>query len=40
VDPAGIHALFVGRTVTPDGRHYAYGYERALSDLFLVERLR
>jgi hypothetical protein len=25
--------------VTPDGRSYAYGWHRALSDLYLVEGL-
>jgi hypothetical protein len=25
---------------TPDGRAYAYGYRRKLSDLFLVEGLK
>jgi roadblock/LC7 domain-containing protein len=37
-DPAGVDQLtFVGAVLTPDGRYYAYGYVRTLSDLFLVE---
>jgi hypothetical protein len=40
-DPAGVDQLGVaGAVLTPDGRHYAYGYLRTLSDLFLVEGLR
>jgi hypothetical protein len=40
-DPAGIGQLdAVGTALTPDGRYYAYGYLRTLSDLFLVEGLR
>jgi hypothetical protein len=40
-DPAGVHSIaWVGTALTPDGRHYAYGYLRTLSDLFLVEGLR
>jgi dipeptidyl aminopeptidase/acylaminoacyl peptidase len=40
-DPAGVGALiFNGAALTPDGRYYAYGYVRTLSDLFLVEGLR
>ncbi len=40
-DPAGVDMLNVHATaLTPDGRYYAYGYLRTLSDLFLVEGLR
>jgi len=39
-DPAGIVPLLIQTTLTPDGRYYAYGYLRELSDLFLVEGLR
>ncbi len=40
-DPAGVDPLDVsGAVLTPDGRYYAYGYLRTLSDLFLVEGLR
>lgn len=37
-DPAGLPWLtaHVWRALTPDGRYYAYGYLRTLSDLFLV----
>ena len=35
-DPAGIHR--VRRIlITPDGKSYAYGLNRILSELFLVE---
>ena len=37
-DAAGIMNVF-SLLVTPDGRSYAYGWHRALSDLFLVEGL-
>ena len=39
-DPAGISGIFVQPTLTPDGRYYAYSYQRLLDDLFLVEGLR
>jgi dipeptidyl aminopeptidase/acylaminoacyl peptidase len=40
-DLAGVNALnFFVAALTPDGRYYAYGYLRTLSDLFLVEGLR
>jgi serine/threonine protein kinase/Tol biopolymer transport system component len=38
-DPAGIRATGSIRS-TPDGRAYAYHYQRILSDLFLVEGLK
>ena len=37
-DPAGVSG--VAAIVTPDGKHYAYGVEQALSDLYEVERLK
>jgi eukaryotic-like serine/threonine-protein kinase len=38
-DPAGVRTF--GRVrVTPDGRYYAYSFERVLSDLYLVEGLK
>jgi eukaryotic-like serine/threonine-protein kinase len=38
-DPAGVE--FVGPVLpTPDGKAYAYGYRRLLSDLYLVEGLK
>jgi len=38
-DPAGVRTS--GRVrVTPDGRYYAYSFERVLSDLYLVEGLK
>ena len=38
-DPAGVE--YVGPVLpTPDGRAYAYGYRRLLSDLYLVEGLK
>jgi hypothetical protein len=40
-EAAGVQPLpWVGAALTPDGRYYAYGYLRVLSDLFLVEGLR
>ncbi|MFI5184895.1 MAG: protein kinase, partial [Vicinamibacteria bacterium] len=40
-DPAGVGTTaLAGTAITPDGRYYAYGYLRTLSDLFLVEGLR
>jgi hypothetical protein len=39
-DPSGVVQLNFGAVaLTPDGRYYAYGYLRTLSDLFLVEGL-
>ena len=38
-DPAGIRGVVVLR-VTPDGKHYAYGYNRVLSELLAVDGLR
>ena len=38
-DPAGVHAL--GPIVlTPDGKTYAYGSARTLSDLYLADGLK
>jgi DNA-binding beta-propeller fold protein YncE len=38
-DPAGVE--YVGPILpTPDGKAYAYGYRRLLSDLYLVEGLK
>jgi hypothetical protein len=37
-DPAGITR--VGVNPTPDGQFYVYTYNRLLSDLYLVERLK
>jgi DNA-binding beta-propeller fold protein YncE len=34
-DPAGVMDIQPVK-ITPDGRHYAYGYRRYLSDLFVV----
>jgi len=40
-DPTGFGRVdFTATAITPDGRYYAYGYTRTLSDLFLVEGLR
>ncbi len=40
-DPAGVDApAWVRAALSPDGRYYAYGYTRTLSDLLLVEGLR
>jgi hypothetical protein len=40
-DPAGVDtAAQFNAVLTPDGRCYAFGYLRTLSDLFLVEGLR
>jgi Tol biopolymer transport system component len=38
-DPAGVTFMF-NPVITPDGKSYAYSYERALSDLFLIEGLK
>jgi serine/threonine protein kinase len=38
-DPAGVTAI-ISVCMTPDGRAYAYSYQRSLSDLFLVEGVR
>ena len=38
-DPAGVHNLW-RVLLTSDGRHYAYSYQRDLSDLYLVEGLK
>ncbi|HXY50275.1 MAG TPA: protein kinase [Terriglobales bacterium] len=38
-DPIGLSAIRSVR-ITPDGKSYAYTYERALSELYLVEGLR
>jgi hypothetical protein len=37
-DPAGIMNVYQP-IVTPDGRTYAYGWHRAISDLYLVDGL-
>lgn len=39
-DSAGIRTAFFVLPVTPDGKYYAYSYERLLSDLYLVEGLK
>ena len=39
-DPSGIKEFTAETALTPDGRYYAYGYTRTLSDLFLVEGVR
>jgi Tol biopolymer transport system component len=39
IDPAGIETIGP-ILITPDGKTYAYGYHRTLSDLYLVEGLR
>ncbi len=38
-DPAGVTSIFAAQ-LTADGRGYAYGYRRVLSDLYLVDGLR
>jgi hypothetical protein len=38
-DPAGVGAL-MEVAVTPDGRGYAYSYDRTLDELYLVTGLR
>ena len=40
-DPAGVRTL-EKRSVrlTPDGKYYAFSFERVLSDLYLVEGLK
>jgi hypothetical protein len=38
-DPAGVSA-FSTMVFTPDGKYYAYGYLRRLSELYTVEGLR
>lgn len=38
-DPAGLTAIVPVR-ITPDGNSYAYSYDRALSDLFLVSGVK
>jgi len=38
-DPAGVTAI-VNMRITPDGKVYAYSYNRELSDLYLVEGVR
>ena len=38
-DPAGVARIFPVR-VTPDGRSWAYGYIRVLSNLYVVEGLK
>ena len=37
-DPAGILDVMPVH-ITPDGQHYAYGYRRFLSDLFIATSL-
>ena len=37
-DPAGLEQI--DAYVTPDGSAYAYGYQRILSELYLVDGLR
>ena len=37
-DPAGIRAIDQA-LISPDGKHYVYSFQRALSDLYLVEGL-
>ena len=38
-DPAGVRTIFSVR-LTPDGKYYAFSFERVLSDLYLVEGLK
>ena len=38
-DPAGVMGVATCE-LTPDGGSYAYGYDRKLSDLYLVSDLR
>jgi eukaryotic-like serine/threonine-protein kinase len=38
-DPAGVTAI-VNVRITPDGKSYAYSFDRELSDLFLVDGVR
>jgi Tol biopolymer transport system component len=38
-DPAGVMDIQPVK-MTPDGKHYAYGYRRYLSDLFIVQGMR
>jgi len=38
-DPTGLDSTF-GVRITPDGKYYAYSYERMLSDLYLVEEVK
>jgi hypothetical protein len=38
-DPAGVSS-FSAMTFTPDGKYYAYGYLRSLSELYAVDGLR
>jgi Tol biopolymer transport system component len=38
-DPAGLTGILPVR-ITPDGKSYAYSYNRSLSDLFLVEGVK
>ena len=37
-DPAGIRAIDQAM-ISPDGKHYVYSFQRALSDLYLAEGL-
>jgi hypothetical protein len=37
-DPVGVH--YVGPVFTPDGKTYAYAYNRTLSDLYVIEGLK
>jgi hypothetical protein len=38
-DSSGVTAI-VNVRITPDGKSYAYSFDRELSDLFLVENVR
>jgi hypothetical protein len=38
-DPTGLDSTF-GLRITPDGKYYAYSYERLLSELYLVNGLK
>lgn len=38
-DSAGVTAI-VNVRITPDGKSYAYSFDRELSDLFLVDGVR
>jgi serine/threonine protein kinase len=43
LDPAGVFMFalgFANRSFTPDGKYYAYAYNRTLSELYLVDGLR
>ncbi len=37
-DPVGVH--YIGPDITPDGKTYAYAYNRTLTDLYVIEGLK